>query len=216
MKKTGIMGGTFDPIHKGHVMMGVAAKEQYGLDDVLFMPTGTPAYKMGQRQITDGEHRAAMVQLAISGYDGMEFSDMELRRAGNTYTSDTLQALRRENPDTEYYYIVGADSIDYMDRWHCPEIIFQNAVILAAGRCTQTEEHFLQTIDFLKNKYGADIRVLDMPQVPVSSSFLRENICQGEDITEWLPDGVLEYIRCKKLYLPVTKAYVDKSSDSPC
>ncbi len=214
MKKTGIMGGTFDPIHKGHVMMGLAAKEQFELDNVLFMPTGTPAYKLGQRQITSGEHRAAMVKLAISGYEGMEFSDVELLRAGNTYTSDTLQALRQENSDTEYYYIVGADSIDYMDHWHCPEIIFQNAVILAAGRCTQTEERFLQTIDFLKKKYSADIRVLDMPQVPVSSSQMREMLSRGEDVAEWMPNGVMEYIRRERLYLPVTEASPNKATVS--
>ncbi len=201
MKKTGIMGGTFDPIHKGHVMMGAAALTQYGLDQVYFMPTGTPAYKMGQRQITEGIHRAAMVQLAVCDHKGLMFSDMELKRAGNTYTSDTLQALHQEHPDTEYYYIVGADSIDYMDHWHCPEIIFQNAVILAAGRCTQTEERFLQTIEFLQDKYGADIRILDMPQVPVSSSFLREKIAQGQDVSEWLSEGVSEYIRQNRLYL---------------
>lgn len=207
MKKTGIMGGTFDPIHKGHVMMGLAAREQFGLDNVLFMPTGTPAYKIGQRQtITEGRHRAAMVQLAIGGYKGMEFSDIELKRAGNTYTSDTLLALRRENPDTEYYYIVGADSLDYMDRWHCPEIIFQNAVVLAAGRCTQTEESFLHTMAFLREKYQADIRLLDMPQVPVSSSMLRERLIQGEDMSKWLSADVLNYIYSNGLYHPVQKS----------
>ncbi len=204
MKKTGIMGGTFDPIHKGHVMMGLAAKEQFGLDNVLFMPTGTPAYKLGQRQtITEGIHRAAMVQLAIGRYEGLELSDMELKRAGNTYTSDTLLALRQAEPDTEYYYIVGADSLDYMDRWHCPDIIFQNAVILAAGRCTQTTSSFLQTMAFLREKYQADIRILDMPLVPVSSSMLREGLMQGEDLSEWLCADVLEYIDSHGLYLPM-------------
>ena len=202
MKKIGIMGGTFDPIHMGHVMLGATAKVQFGLDKVLFMPTGNPAYKTEGHQVTSGIHRAAMVQLAISGYEGLEFSDMELRRRGNTYTADTLTALRAAEPDIQYYYIVGADSLDYMDRWHCPRMIFQNAVILAARRVTQSEEQFQDTIVFLQKKYQADIRLLEAPRIDISSSDLRYKISNGTDVSEWVEADVLQYIKKHHLYEP--------------
>lgn len=200
MSRIGIMGGTFDPIHIGHVMLGTAAKQQFALDCVWFMPTGVPAYKNGSRAITEGRHRAAMTALAIRQYEGLELSELELQRTGNTYTADTLQALCLAHPEHEYYYIVGADSLDYMDRWYHPEVIFRHAVILAARRNTQTESSFLSTVRFLQNKYQADIRLLEAPEVPISSSDIREGIRQGKDVSKWVDHDVLAYIAAHALY----------------
>ena len=205
MNRIGIMGGTFDPIHIGHVMLGIAAKTQFSLDRVWFMPTGVPAYKNGCRTVTEGAHRAAMTALAICDHEGLELSEIELQRVGNTYTADTLEQLCREHPDHQYYYIVGADSLDYMDQWYHPEMIFRHAVVLAARRNTQTEASLLATMRFLQKKYQADIRLMDVPEIPISSSAIREGIRQGKDMSDWVDQRVLSYIQKHGLYLPVVQ-----------
>ena len=109
MKKIGILGGTFDPIHNGHLMMAEAACEEAALDELWFMPTGTPAYKKEIQRVTDGEHRARMTELAVAGHPGWSCSRIELERTGNTYTADTLKQLAVQRPDDRFYYIVGSE-----------------------------------------------------------------------------------------------------------
>lgn len=205
MHKIGIMGGTFDPIHIGHIRLGVEAQRQFGLERVLFMPTGIPAYKAALKKVTAGVHRAAMTELAVRDYEGLELSEIELIREGNTYTADTLTQLCEEHPENEYYYIVGADSLDYMDRWYHPEVIFAKAVVLAAGRNTQTEESFLETRRFLEEKYQADIRILQVEETPISSSEIRAGLEAGADMSEWIDEDVLAYIQEQGLYRSVTE-----------
>ncbi len=127
-RKVGIMGGTFDPIHNGHLLLGEEAYRQFALDEVVFMPTGIPPHKAGKK-IADAADRKRMVELAVANTAYFSCSDMELMRHRTTYTAETLTLLKEKNPDTEYYYIVGADSLDQMDGWYHPEIIFQKAVI---------------------------------------------------------------------------------------
>ena len=123
MKKTGIMGGTFNPVHNGHLTLARQALRQFTLDDVLFMPCGVPYMKAGQK-VEDGQIRAEMTSLAIQDEPCFILSTMELERQGNTYTYQTLERLKAENPETEYYFIVGADSLFHMAEWVCPENIF--------------------------------------------------------------------------------------------
>lgn len=200
MKKIGILGGTFDPIHNGHLMMGKAAFEEAGLDEIWFMPTGTPAYKAGSRRISDKEHRIRMTELAIRDIRCSLCSRMETDREGNTYTADTLTTLKQQYPDCELYYIVGADSLDYMDRWYHPERIFPCAVILVVMRSTQSLEEVHLKIKELSDRFHADIRLLSHKQVDISSTQLRKMAAAGDDISGLLPESVQQYISDHKLY----------------
>ncbi len=199
-RKIGLMGGTFDPIHIGHIALAEEAKQQFGLDSVIFMPTGDPWHKAG-KNVTPAIHRSAMVLASIEGCPEYQFSDMEIQRKKTTYTAETLTQLCEENPDCEYYYIVGADSLAYMERWYKPEVIFEKAVILAACRNTQTREQFFEKIKMLEEAYHGDIRFLEVEEVPISSSKIREMAKNKEDISVWVPEKVDAYIKDKGLYL---------------
>ncbi len=198
-RKVGIMGGTFDPIHNGHLLLGEEAYRQFALDEVVFMPTGIPPHKAGKK-IADAADRKRMVELAVANTAYFSCSDMELMRHRTTYTAETLTLLKEKNPDTEYYYIVGADSLDQMDGWYHPEIIFQKAVILAAMRQTQTAEEFENAKKMLETKYHASIQLLRCPLMPMSSSQIRAHIQRGISVEKYLPRFVWEYIKEKKLY----------------
>lgn len=200
-RKVGILGGTFDPIHNAHLQLGREAKRTFQLDAIWVMPTGNSYFKTRRgRQVTDAADRAAMVRLAVAGEPGFCCSEREVRRQGETYTADTLRELAKAYPDTEFYFIVGADTIHSMDTWHQPETIFQNAVILAANRNHQVpEEELRRDMDRLRLRYGARIRQLDF-QSDVSSSQIRRRLEAGERKGLPLPPPVLEYIREKQLY----------------
>ncbi len=200
MKKIGILGGTFDPIHYGHLMMGEAALTEAELDEIWFMPTGTPAYKAGSRRVSDKEHRVRMTELAIEGKKHYACSRLEAEREGNTYTADTLTALRQMYPDDKLFYIVGADSLDYMDRWYHPERIFPCAVILVVMRNTQSHGEILDKIAELTAQFHADIRLLNHNQVDISSTQVRRMAAAGEDLSGVLPQAVQHYITENRLY----------------
>lgn len=200
-RRVGILGGTFDPIHEAHLQMGREAREAFSLDQVWFMPTGVSYFKSGERRISSPGDRAAMVRLAIEGEPGFIFSDIEIRRGGATYTSETLQELCRRYPDTEFYFILGADSIRDIARWHLPEVIFACAVIIAANRDDQVpEEELTREIGRLEERYGARIRPMSF-QSPVSSSEIRSGLASGESAAESaVPPAVLAYIQEHRLY----------------
>lgn len=201
MRKIGIMGGTFDPIHSGHLMLGQQAYEEYGLDCVWFMPSRQPPHKQSH-QITSARQRLEMVRLAVSRIPYFASSDFELRRmGGNTYTADTLRLLRQEYPDTEFYFIVGADSIFDIEKWYHPEIVMKNAVLLAADRpCGHDNTPLDQQISRLSEKYGARICRLHSRRLDVSSEHLREMIRRGTPVSSYIPEEVEAFIRQNRLY----------------
>ena len=133
MKKKGILGGTFNPIHTGHLILGERAYDEFGLSEVVFMPSGY-SYMKDRSDILSGEHRLKMVELATEDNPHFSVSDMEIRREGATHTADTLRELTLQESDTEFYYIVGADTLFMMEKWIEPEVIFSKCVVLAAVR----------------------------------------------------------------------------------
>ncbi len=199
MKKTGIMGGTFNPVHNGHLTLARQALRQFALDNVLFMPCGVPYMKAGQK-VEDGQIRAEMTALAIQDEPRFILSTMELERQGNTYTYQTLERLRAENPETEYYFIVGADSLFHMAQWVCPEKIFAGCHILAAVRDEKTTEDMEMQIALLKQEYDADIHLLQTEYMDISSSEIRRKIGAGESVDCDLPPAVRQYIEKRGLY----------------
>lgn len=199
MKRIGIMGGTFNPIHSVHLIMAQVAYHQFHLDKVLFMPSKHPPHKDNSVIISD-EHRTRMIQLAIDGNSNFEFSDLELKREGTTYTSDTLTYLTEKNPDTEYYFIIGGDSLEQLENWHKPEVIFEKCHILAARRGQLSKKDFKNKIKYYQEKYHADIKLIEMENIHISSEGIRKHIKKGQPYSYYCPDKVSKYIAYHGLY----------------
>lgn len=200
MSKIGIMGGTFNPIHNGHLFLAENAFEQAELDKILFMPAKNPPHKAKLKLITDRQ-RAEMVKLAIQDNPNFELSEMELWREGFTYTADTLTLLKKDNPQNHYHFIVGTDSLFMMQSWRKPEVIFGLCTVVVAGRDNAEEEQIMKHIKYLKETFGADIMYVKMPMIMISSEDIRQRIAEGRSVRYFLPDRILEYIHKNKLYM---------------
>lgn len=198
-KKIGIMGGTFNPIHIGHLIVGQTALEQFQLDKVLFMPTKNPPHKRYD-YILDDAIRAEMVSLAIKDNKSFELSTFEMNREGITYTADTLLQLTKQNPNEEYYFIVGADSLFYIDRWKNPDTIFELSKVLAAVRWNTSREDMLQKVAELNETFQASIELLESPNIDISSSEIRERAKNRMDIQYYVMPEVARYIHKNNLY----------------
>lgn len=199
--KIGILGGTFNPIHKGHLVLALSAYEQYNLDVVWIMVSPAPPHKAGS-DILDINKRIDMIKLAICDYrDKLEFSDYELKRDGYIYTAVTLTLLKNEYPDNEFYFIMGGDSLRDIEKWYMPQVIMEKAVILAAIRNDMDLKAISEQISYLKKKFGADIRPLKTENIPISSTVIRNNIKGNISVTDMLPLKVEEYIKNNRLYV---------------
>ena len=200
MGRIGIMGGTFDPIHNGHLTLGRQAYKEYDLDEVWFMPSGQPPHKRDHR-ITDSRFRCEMVQLALAAEPNLVFSDFEVVTMGYTYTANTLQALRQHYPEHQFYFIIGADSLYQLEEWYHPEQVISPVNILAAGREYESAHCSIQEqIDYLNRKYDGSISRLHSPDVNISSSQLRQMAAEGQDLSSYVPEAVSDYIRNYHLY----------------
>lgn len=200
LKQVGVMGGTFSPIHMGHLMLAEWAREEAGLDQILFIPAGFP-YMKKEIKLPDGEKRLEMVNLAISGRDDFLSSDMEIIRDGNTYTYETMELLKQEHPDTEYSFITGADCLYAMERWKQPERLFASCRIIAAARNGSPAEKLEEKCRELKERFHADILLLTFLSIEISSSDIRRRIQEGRSIRYLVPEKVMEYIKANHLYL---------------
>ena len=199
MRKVGIMGGTFNPIHNGHLTLAQEAFKQFTLDEVLFMPCGN-AYMKADQDIESGQIRAEMTALAIRKSPYFTLSTLEIEQPGNTYTYQTLERLKKANPDTEYYFIMGADSLFHITKWALPERILSNCCILAAVRGDKTTADLETQLRMLEREYDADIRVLQTLPINISSSDIRRKISAGESIKDDVPEDVRTYIEKRGLY----------------
>ncbi|MDD6492758.1 MAG: nicotinate-nucleotide adenylyltransferase [Firmicutes bacterium] len=198
-KKIGIMGGTFNPIHNGHLMLAEAARETFELDQVLFIPSGI-SYMKNVADILDGRHRAEMIALAIKENPYFALSMIEIDREGPTYTFETLQELKKDYPKDQFYFIMGADSLLTLETWKKPEFIMQNCTLVVAVRGTGTEEKIEKLAANLIYEYQADIKILPARFIDISSSEIRTRIKEKQSIRYMLPESVLSYIEENKLY----------------
>ncbi len=199
MRKIGIMGGTFNPIHTGHLFLAENAYEQVGLDQILFMPSKNPPHKAKPDMVTDLQ-RVDMIKLAIQDNPHFALSTLELERDGYTYTSDTLTLLTNGNQKDRYYFIVGADSLFMMHQWHQPQIIFNLCTVVAAGRDHIEEEQLIAQAEYLRKQFQADIRLVMMPTMQLASAEIRCRIAQNKTIRYYVPDRVAQYINKHQLY----------------
>lgn len=197
-KIIGIMGGTFNPIHKGHTGIARCAYEQSDIDEILFMPSGTPAYK-DNSPIVSATDRCNMVKLAIKPFDYMSLSTIETDRPGNTYTADTLAQIY--DSYKKIYFIIGADSLLYIQDWYHPEYICSNCHLLCANRDNNSASVLIDHKHFLADKYGAVIDFIDVPKLPYSSTDIRKKVAMGLSVKEDVGEEVEEYIKSRKLYV---------------
>lgn len=196
--KAGILGGTLDPIHNGHIEIALKAMEVLGLDAVALMPSGDPPHKP---RVTDKRDRLAMVKLAAEAHPGLYASDIEINREGRTYTVDTLSALSVEQPDAKWTYIIGADTLNTLDSWReFPRVarLCDFAVINRPGCDVELAKLRAQSVEAC---FGTKVAMLPLSGPALSSTKLREQVAAGEDISPYVPASVAEYIREHGLYL---------------
>lgn len=199
--KIGIMGGTFDPIHNGHLMLGDTARDQFGLDVIWFMPNGRPPHKALDSIGSDTDMRAKMVTLAIKDHKSFELQDYELKRKEVSYSYETLEYFHAVYPEDEFYFIIGADSLRDIEKWVHPERFLAVCHVLAAYRDGwNTRQTMLEHISYLNDKYHARIKLLQSPLIAISSHELRAKIRAGEPITGLVPAKVEAFIAKEGLY----------------
>lgn len=195
-RRLGLLGGTFDPIHIGHLIIASHAAEALDLEYVLFMPAHDPPHKAGDH-IASTEDRVAMTKLAIAGDDRFEFSDYDLRRSAPSFTSDLLERLVHDMPGQELFFIAGADSLKDFPTWNKPQRILDLAQLAIAARPgTEINDLMLHSMPNLR----ARTRFFDAPLIDISSSCIRERVRNGASIRYLVTDSVEQHIRDRGLY----------------
>jgi nicotinate-nucleotide adenylyltransferase len=191
-KKIGILGGTFDPIHWGHLILAEQAAEKFQLNKVIFIPCAHPPHKKGKK-ISPAKKRWDMVKLAIQGNPKFLVSDLEIKRGGYSYTVDTLTQLKKIYPKSELYFLTGSDMLKDIYNWRKPEKIYKLAKLVIA---------FRPSFDKInrKNKFVLKSLFLEIPAVDISSTQIREKIKNKESIKYLVHPEVERYIKKKRLY----------------
>ena len=196
--KLGVLGGTFDPVHEGHLAAAGAARAALSLDCVLFVPAGDPWLKAGAK-IAPGVHRLAMVRAAIAGVPAYEASTVELDRPGPTYTAETLAELQAAyGPDTELHFILGADALRDLGRWNAPEQVLARCTLVVMGRPSQGALD-LGVLDGITPGAAARAVPVDLAMT-VSATEVRRRAAAGESLRGLVPEAVERYIREHNLY----------------
>lgn len=196
----GVFGGSFNPIHNGHLLLAEIIREEFGLEKVLFVPSGNPPHKQ-QEELADPQHRYNMVQIAIAGNPFFEVSNIEIHRSDITYTFDTLERINEAYPDKRLGFICGADSIVNLTTWRNIGRIFELADLLVAGRPNIPQDEYRNMVCMFEDRYGAKIRQANTPLIEISSTQIRERLKNGLSIRYMVPDEVFRYIQLYKLYL---------------
>ncbi len=199
-RRIGIMGGTFDPPHLGHLKAAEAVFDNLKLEKVIFVPTGNFVHK-NSSETENTKHRLEMTKLLTEDFPMFEVSDIEIESGEISYTSETLPKLHKIYENSHLYFIVGADSLDYMEKWKNPDIIFSYASIAVVSRVGF--DNINAKADELKSCFGADIHIVPMENELVSSTEIRNCIKSGKSIAKMTTKKVVEYICSKNLYTQV-------------
>ncbi len=209
-RKVGVMGGTFDPIHNGHLVAGSEVAHRFGLDEVIFVPTGQPWQKTGDerhnaapvvsaRDVSPAEDRYLMTVIATASNPQFAVSRVDIDREGNTYTVDTLRDLRRLLPDAELYFITGADALESILSWQDFDEVFSLARFIGVSRpgyelsATHLAKH-------LRELPHDTLQMLEIPALAISSTECRARAAAGQPVWYLVPDGVVQYIAKRGLY----------------
>ena len=194
MKKLGIMGGTFNPIHNGHMAVAKAAMDEYNLDRIMFLPNFQPPHK---ESATSAQLRLEMVQTAVEGEERYFVSDYEISRGGISYSVDTLREFKKIYPDRELYFIIGGDSLRDFGKWYKPEETVKYCILLVYPR---NDINLDTCIDDLRTRFGARIEKLTAPELDISSSDIRDMIKAGKSPEGLVPQSILSLIENNNLY----------------
>ncbi|MGK2868998.1 MAG: nicotinate-nucleotide adenylyltransferase [Mycobacterium sp.] len=196
----GVMGGTFDPVHHGHLVAASEVADQFDLDEVVFVPTGQPWQKR-DRHVTAAEDRYLMTVIATAANPRFSVSRVDIDRGGATYTKDTLRDLAKQNPDTDLYFITGADALASILSWQNWEELFSLARFVGVSRpgYELDGEHIAAAIKELPENA---LNLVEVPALAISSSDCRLRAQQSRPIWYLVPDGVVQYVSKRKLYTP--------------
>lgn len=197
MERWGIIGGTFDPVHFGHIYIAETAKEKLNLKKIIFMPAGSPPHKANMR-ITEASLRLEMVRAAIDGKDGFEVSDYEIQKEGKSYTYETLQYYKKQVE--EVYFIAGADCLMDIEKWKNVDEIFKSSKLVVVTRPGFNKYSIIEQKKKMEEKYKGKIILLEVEGKEMSSTEVRRDIKEGKDIVEFLPSEVKNIIDKEKLY----------------
>ncbi|MBE7050869.1 MAG: nicotinate (nicotinamide) nucleotide adenylyltransferase [Ruminococcaceae bacterium] len=197
-KPIAVLGGTFNPIHNGHIKMAYASLLECDVSKVIFLPNGMPPHKDGEG-ILSSDHRFNMVKLAIEGEQRFELSDYEIKRDKPSYTVDTQRALK-EIYNCPIYFIIGADSLYTLHLWKNPDVLIRECNFIVCDRKTGLGSDVKDAADKI-NDMGGSVKVLSMPRIDITSTELRNYIKTGKDVSDYLSANVYEYIKKNKLYL---------------
>lgn len=198
-KKIGIMGGTFNPIHYGHLLVAEDARTYCNLDEIIFIPSGN-SYMKDTSEIIDGKKRYEMVSLAIAGNTAFSISDMEIKRNGHTYTYETLEELNKIYPDTDFYFILGADNLFTIEKWKYADKIMQNCTLIVASRDEKDKQDLTQKANSLFKSFHATIEILPERKIDLSSTEIRKKIRENKPVIYMTPQSVISYINKNALY----------------
>jgi nicotinate-nucleotide adenylyltransferase len=201
--RLGLYGGTFDPIHLGHLILAEQCLEACGLDRVWLIVAGSPPHKPGGR--TPVGHRLEMVGIAIAGHPAFAASDIEAKRPGPHYSVETLESIRRDHPDDELFFLIGADSLADLPTWREPERIARLATIVVVNRPGIEEADPARLPDFGPGSYP--LAWVSIPPVGIASSDLRRRLAEGWSIRYMVPRGVEAYIEAHGLYRDAGKVH---------
>ncbi len=199
MKKIGILGGTFNPIHNGHIQLARYCQNKLGLNKVIFIPTYTPPHK-ASANLVDSSHRFRMCETAVLTDCSFEVSDVEIKRKGKSYTFETLDSLKELFPGDTLYLIMGADMFLTLAEWKNSKLIFKNSVIAAIPRNDSDKSVMTDYYNSVLKPLGANVIILDDPVEQVSSTYIRDNIDKPEIISKLLDKNVYEYIAKNNIY----------------
>ena len=194
MRKVGIMGGTFDPIHIGHMLAATAAMEGANLDEVWFIPANTPPLKPNAPKASP-EQRLKMVQLAISGRPHFHALDIELKRTGTSYSFDTVTTLLQLYKDVELYYIIGSDRVHDLSSWYKAEQLRDLIGFIGLNRAGEP-----LNMDSMSSEWKQKIHIVPMPLIEISSTMIRSRLARNQSIDYYCPEVVVSYIKEQRLY----------------
>jgi nicotinate-nucleotide adenylyltransferase len=196
-RRVGVMGGTFDPVHHGHLVAASEVQSWFDLDEVVFVPTGAP-WQKSDRDVSPAEHRYLMTVIATASNPRFRVSRVDIDRDGPTYTIDTLRDLRGEMPDAELFFITGADALADIFTWRAPDELFELAQFVGCTRPGhEMDPATLQEIP------AERVTMVEIPALAISSTDCRSRTRRGEPVWYLVPDGVVQYIAKHRLYAPL-------------
>ncbi|WP_290367611.1 nicotinate-nucleotide adenylyltransferase [Rhodococcus spelaei] len=206
-RRLGVMGGTFDPIHHGHLVAASEVSDRFGLDEVIFVPTGQPWQKAG-KEVSPAEDRYLMTVIATASNPGFSVSRVDVDREKATYTVDTLRDLRAQNPDADLYFITGADALETILSWQDWEELFRLAKFVGVSR-PGFELGIEHLAEHLTGQPKDALTLVEIPALAISSTECRRRASENRPVWYLVPDGVVQYISKRNLYRPLDAERLD-------